>query len=83
MAQYRGTLQGNRGDASRLGSKASGLRAVANGWDIGGSVVAYYDEEAKEDRVSFAITGGSNHPGDTVYLKDYRLNGNGEFEEVL
>jgi hypothetical protein len=31
MAQFRGTLHGQRGEASRLGSKKSGLTARVDG----------------------------------------------------
>ncbi len=32
MAHFRGILQGNRGETSRLGSKASGLTTIAQSW---------------------------------------------------
>ena len=32
MAQFRGTVRGDRGEASRQGSKASGLHASAASW---------------------------------------------------
>lgn len=32
MAQYRGTIQGARGEASRLGGKESGLHVTAASW---------------------------------------------------
>ena len=35
MARYYGTLQGNRGPASRLGTPNSGLTTTTNGWNIG------------------------------------------------
>jgi len=35
MAQFRGTVQGSRGGASRLGGKSSGIDTTANGWDMG------------------------------------------------
>jgi hypothetical protein len=40
MAQFRGTIEGQRGQASRLGSKSSGLRVTANGWNAGVTVIA-------------------------------------------
>jgi len=33
VAHFRGTVQGNQGEASRLGSKRSGLRATVNAWE--------------------------------------------------
>lgn len=57
MAQFRATVQGQRGQASRLGSKRSGLRAAVNGWDSG-----IYVEAAHDDKDKFYVyaTGGSH-----------------------
>lgn len=38
MAQFRATIEGNRGEASRLGHKGSGIRAQVNGWSGGVNV---------------------------------------------
>lgn len=35
MAQFRATIQGRRGIASRLGGKQSGIDAKVNGWHLG------------------------------------------------
>ena len=43
MAHFLGTLQGARGEASRLGGKESGLRTVAASWQ--GSVRVYLSVE--------------------------------------
>jgi hypothetical protein len=58
MAQFRATIQGQRGPASRLGHKKSGITASINGWDSGVSVSAehVYDR----DRFWVTATGGSN-----------------------
>jgi hypothetical protein len=59
MARYRGTIQGNRGEASRLGHQ--GLDCEANGWRIGGRMTmepAF--EGTKLDKVSFTYTAGSD-----------------------
>lgn len=44
MAHFRGTISGQRGDASRLGSKHSGMTVEAQSWQ--GKVVTrlYHDE---------------------------------------
>lgn len=46
MAQFYGTVQGQRGEASRLGSKPSGLRVYrTRGSNYGGrSLIAEYRE---------------------------------------
>ena len=40
MARYRGTLQGRKGTASRLGHSVTGLTATVNGWHAGVTVHA-------------------------------------------
>jgi len=49
MAHFYGTLQGGRGEASRLGHKSSGLQVRAASWQ--GSVCVYleHDEKTGED----------------------------------
>ena len=39
MAHFRATIEGNRGPASRLGSKSSGIHSTTNGWNGGVRVV--------------------------------------------
>lgn len=58
MAQFRGTLQGQRGQASRLGSAKTGLNVTGNGWNVGVSI----DLKATKDGdfVEVWATGGSN-----------------------
>jgi hypothetical protein len=58
MAQFRATVQGQRGEASRLGSKSSGLVVRANGWNIGVKVIAAHHNGKDVFRV--VKTGGSN-----------------------
>lgn len=58
MAQYRGTMIGQRGETSRLGSKASGLEVRCNGWNKGIRVIGRYING--EDKFTVFLTGGSN-----------------------
>ena len=58
MAQFRGTVEGNRSQASRLGTKNSGLVTSANGWNIGINVCLSHIDG--EDHVRVFLTGGSN-----------------------
>lgn len=62
MAHFRGTLQGNRGETSRLGSKASGLEATLNGWNFGVRVSLFVDTNGN-DAVHIALTSGSDFRG--------------------
>ena len=73
MAQYRATIQGMRGEASRLGTKSSGMKAYVNAWDIGVSVLLYHEHD--EDMVRISLTGGSNG-GHNTHIGTYkRING--------
>jgi hypothetical protein len=60
MAQFRAIIRGQRGEASRLGSKKSGIQATINGWHCGVRVSATHDEKTGEDRFIVSVTGGSN-----------------------
>lgn len=80
MAQYRGTVSGQRGTASRLGSKSSGLTVTANGWDIGARVVVNHEDG--RDSVSVFLTHGSNNGGHAQCLGMFRLASDGTFEQI-
>ena len=61
MSQYYGTLQGNRGEATRCGTKGSGMETYTAGWGGAIRVVLWYDEKNKCDR--YRITRTSWHCG--------------------
>ena len=54
MARFRGAVQGNRGEATRLGHRS--LQTECNGWTSGVDVVA---EGEKHDTFTVRITAGS------------------------
>lgn len=58
MAHFRGIISGNRGDASQLGSKASGLQTEAASWQ--GTVVVHLYEQ---DGIDFARVSLQTHYG--------------------
>ena len=60
MSHFYADIQGARGEATRTGTKSSGITAHARGWDIGGKVECYFDECTGEDVVVFYLTKGSN-----------------------
>lgn len=75
MARYRGTMQGMRGEASRLGSPSSGLRSSTNGWDIGIDVViGPRQDHESEDEVSVYLTGGSSRKCKSIFLGDFTVD---------
>lgn len=66
MAQFRGTLIGNRGAVSRLGTKKSGLSGTFNGWNVGLNLSANRDANDKADIVFATLTGGSSGHNDKL-----------------
>ncbi len=73
MAQFYGEIQGNRGEATRMGTKDSGFRGHIRGWHVGGSVNCNYNESKDRDEVSIYATGGSggygsDHLADVIEL---------------
>ena len=56
MAHFYGTVQGNKGETSRIGSKNSGITAKAYGWDLGGTVVTEFNKHLNTDVVTFYTT---------------------------
>ena len=68
MAQYRGTVEGGRSQASRLGHKTTGLTTRCNGWNIGVTCVAYYDKDSDTDLIDVYKTGGSSNGRPTTLI---------------
>jgi hypothetical protein len=59
MAQFYADIQGNRGVATRMGTKASGISGHVRGWNVGCRVWCYHDNEEGVDKVSIQLTSGS------------------------
>ena len=81
MGHFRGTIQGTRGQASRLGTQSSGLSSHMNGWSLGTYVELHYDKELDMDLVTIFITSGSNShysskPLGTFFIED------GEYKQM-
>ena len=74
MAQYYAQIQGNRGMASRMGSKASGMWGHLRGWSIGVMVYIDRDEATDKDVVSIHITGGSHDSSTKKFLGRWVLD---------
>ena len=72
MAHFRGTIHGNRGTASRLDSKNSGLYATVNGWNSGITVSASVNEKG-EDEFIVTLTSGSNHRLSSRHLGNFTV----------
>lgn len=63
MAHFYGEIQGNRGEATRMGTKDSGFRGHIRGWHVGGSINCHYNESKDRDEISIYATKGSNGYG--------------------
>jgi hypothetical protein len=63
MAKFIGYVQGNRGEASRLGSRDSGIKAQAQTWEMGGNVSLWHYKPQDRDNLTMAYNTGSNGGG--------------------
>jgi hypothetical protein len=72
MAQYIAKIQGQRGQASRLGSKTNGMSVTMNGWNIGVVVEASYNKTTGKDEFVIYRTGGSNAPAKQGILTEIK-----------
>lgn len=59
MSQFYASIQGNRGQATRQGTKKSGLEGHIRGWNLGARVWMFVDGDG-QDRCQIVLTGGSN-----------------------
>jgi hypothetical protein len=75
MARYRATIKGNGGEASRLGSTASGITARVNGWDIGVAVESGSDPT--RDVFEIYATAGSNDTRGRILLGEVSRDSTG------
>ena len=60
MSALYGTLQGCRGEATRCGTRASGIRVSAQSWN--GSLITYLDQDEKDEnpKVRLYVSDGSS-----------------------
>lgn len=73
MAHFRGTVQGNRSETSRLGTKSSGLESHLNGWDLGVSVFLDYSIEDARDIATIKITRGSSYYSEEIVIGKFAI----------
>ena len=60
MARFYASIQGNRGEATRMGTKTSGIGGHIRGWNVGARIEIRH--VAGKDVVQVYRTGGSNGP---------------------
>ncbi len=56
MSHFYGTLKGTRGEVTRCGAKASGVRVTAASWSGAVTVRLWYDEDTGRDMFSVEQT---------------------------
>lgn len=59
MARFYAEIQGSRGSVSRLGGIKSGIYGEARGWNSGGKVTCYVNDN-NEDIINIYVTSGSH-----------------------
>ena len=84
MAQYRGTVKGGRTEASRLGTKSTGMVTTCNGWRVGVTCSIKHNDKTDEDEVTAYVTHGSRKYGLHVYacLGVFTTNKEGDVIEI-
>jgi len=66
MSKLYSTIQGCRGEATRCGSKDSGVRASVQSWD--GSLCTFMDlDDNDKPIVQVQISNGSSRYGETIF----------------
>ena len=70
MSHFYADIQGNKGQASRCGTKESGISGHIRGWNIGVVVSIEYDMKNDRDIVRVYKTGGSNHYGESILIAE-------------
>lgn len=77
MSHYYARIKGTRGEATRCGSKSSGIWGHICGWNVGARVEIYierftniYGEQEERDVVRVFKTGGTNR-GDGEIIAEF------------
>lgn len=71
MARFYATIKGNRGEASRMGTKDSGMQGHIRGWNLGARVIMSVDEDGK-DICTVTLTSGSGYSGKVKHLGEFK-----------
>jgi hypothetical protein len=74
MSRFYAEIQGNRGLASRQGSKNSGIWGHIRGWNSGVSIGGHYDEEEDTDVFNVNVTSGSGFGSTDTYIGKIIIN---------
>lgn len=72
MAHFYASIQGNRGESTRTGSKNSGIRGHIRGWSLGVKVYGSVDDNGN-DTFTVELTSGSNGSKQPVHIGCFKL----------
>jgi hypothetical protein len=80
MARFYGSIEGNRGEATRMGTTDSGFHSTCQSWAGSVNVTMYSDDDGtrgrkgfvEHDRVRISVRAGSGYGGTIVYSGDVR-----------
>lgn len=59
MSRFYASIQGSKGQATRQGTKNSGIQGHIRGWNVGARVFCSVNDDGK-DEVTLILTSGSN-----------------------
>ena len=71
MAHFYADIQGNRGAASRMGTKASGIQCHVRGWNAGIRVMGGVDDQGR-DCFTVELTSGSRDGKSAIHIGTYK-----------
>ena len=82
MSHFYASIQGNRGEVTRQGSKESGIEGHVRGWTVGAHISCNHENE--EDVVRVYATHGSSEGGTTKFMGKIRVvNGELVIEKAM
>ena len=64
MARFYASIQGNKGEATRMGTASSGITGHIRGWNVGAHVDCRPNVDTDRDVVEIGLSGGSNYPSE-------------------
>lgn len=70
MSHFYGSMQGNRGETTRQGTKGSGISAHIRGWNFGVKVIMYRNPQGN-DVTDIYLTCGSDGVGHDKHLGSF------------
>ena len=74
MAHFYGSVKGARGEATRLGGKGGGMKAIAAGWEGAIRTTVYHDEATGNDMYRVELIPWGSSGGSARVISEGVLN---------